>query len=305
MKKKNTRDGWAAYAYLSPALISIAILSLFPIAYTIYIAFTNFNLYHFKNYSFVGLANFKYILSGPFKDIFVSVFVWTILFAVASTILCYIVGLLLAVLLNNKNMWETNIYRAVLIIPWALPGTIAVLAWSGLFNETYGGINAILSMLHISPKPWLTDPAWARIGIIIANVWLGYPFMMNVCLGGLQAIPPEMYESADLDGATWWDKMVNITIPMLIPSSLPLLISTFAYNFNNFGTAYLIMGGMPARPDTQFAGYTDIMLTSAYKMSLQFNRYDLGAALSIIIFIIVGVLSFINMKMTHAFEGVD
>lgn len=92
---------------------------------------------------------------------------------------------------------------------------------------------------------------------------------------------------------------------MLIPSSLPLLISTFAYNFNNFGTAYLIMGGMPARPDTQFAGYTDIMLTSAYKMSLQFNRYDLGAALSIIIFIIVGVLSFINMKMTHAFEGVD
>lgn len=211
MKKKNTRDGWAAYAYLSPALISIAILSLFPIAYTIYIAFTNFNLYHFKNYNFVGLANFKYILSGPFKDIFVSVFVWTILFAVASTILCYIVGLLLAVLLNNKNMWETNIYRAVLIIPWALPGTIAVLAWSGLFNETYGGINAILSVLHISPKPWLTDPAWARIGIIIANVWLGYPFMMNVCLGGLQAIPPEMYESADLDGATWWDKMVNIT----------------------------------------------------------------------------------------------
>ncbi|MBZ4665958.1 sugar ABC transporter permease [Mahella sp.] len=305
MKRKNSGDGWAAYAYLSPALISIAILSLFPIGYTVYIAFTNFNLNHFKNYEFVGFANFKYVITGPFKEIFLSVFLWTLAFAVLSTILCYVVGLILAVLLNNKNMWETNIYRAILIIPWALPGTIAVLAWSGLLNETYGGLNMILSMLNISPRPWMTDPNWARAGIIIANLWLGYPFMMNVCLGGLQAIPPEMYEVADLDGATWWQKLTRITIPMIMPSSLPLLVSTFAYNFNNFGTAYLIMQGMPPRPDTQFAGYTDILLTSSYKMTMQFNRYDLGAALSVIIFLIVAVISIINMRATHAFEEVD
>jgi carbohydrate ABC transporter membrane protein 1, CUT1 family (TC 3.A.1.1.-) len=233
------------------------------------------------------------------------VFTWTLVFAIVSTVLCYVVGLILAVLLNNRNMWETNIYRAILIIPWALPGAIAVLTWSGLLNETYGGINLILSIFNISARPWMTDPFWARVGIIIANVWLGYPFMMNVCLGGLQAISPEMYEVADLDGATWWQKLTKITIPMLMPSSLPLLISTFAYNFNNFGTAYLIMQGMPPRLDTQFAGYTDILLTSSYKMTLQFNRYDLGAALSIIIFFIVGILSYINMRMTHAFEEVD
>lgn len=305
MKRKNNGDGWAAYAYLSPALISMAVLSFFPIGYTVYIAFTNFNLNHFNNYEFVGFENFKYVITGPFKDIFFSVFLWTLIFAVLSTILCYAVGLILAVLLNNRNMWETNIYRAILIIPWALPGTIAVLAWSGILNETYGGLNMILGMLNISPRPWMTDPFWARTGIIIANVWLGYPFMMNVCLGGLQAISPEMYEVADLDGATWWQKLTKITIPMIMPSSLPLLISTFAFNFNNFGTAYLIMQGMPARPDTQFAGYTDILLTSSYKMSMQFNRYDLGAALSVIIFLIVGVISVINMRATHAFEEVD
>jgi len=305
MKRKNRGDGWTAYAYLSPALISMTVLSFFPILYTVYIAFTNFNLNHFKNYEFVGLKNFIYVLTGPFKNIFLSVFTWTLVFAIVSTVLCYVVGLILAVLLNNRNMWETNIYRAILIIPWALPGAIAVLTWSGLLNETYGGINLILSIFNISARPWMTDPFWARVGIIIANVWLGYPFMMNVCLGGLQAISPEMYEVADLDGATWWQKLTKITIPMLMPSSLPLLISTFAYNFNNFGTAYLIMQGMPPRLDTQFAGYTDILLTSSYKMTLQFNRYDLGAALSIIIFFIVGILSYINMRMTHAFEEVD
>lgn len=305
MKRKNRGDGWTAYAYLSPALISMTVLSFFPILYTVYIAFTNFNLNHFKNYKFVGLKNFIYVLTGPFKNIFLSVFTWTLVFAIVSTVLCYVVGLILAVLLNNRNMWETNIYRAILIIPWALPGAIAVLTWSGLLNETYGGINLILSIFNISARPWMTDPFWARVGIIIANVWLGYPFMMNVCLGGLQAISPEMYEVADLDGATWWQKLTKITIPMLMPSSLPLLISTFAYNFNNFGTAYLIMQGMPPRLDTQFAGYTDILLTSSYKMTLQFNRYDLGAALSIIIFFIVGILSYINMRMTHAFEEVD
>jgi arabinogalactan oligomer/maltooligosaccharide transport system permease protein len=121
----------------------------------------------------------------------------------------------------------------------------------------------------------------------------------------LQAIPKDLYEAADIDGASRWKKFTSVTLPGLTSATLPLLISTFAYNFNNFGAAYLITYGLPPRLDTQFAGYTDILVTTAYNMTLVFYRYDLAATLSFIIFLIVGVLSFINMKATRAFEEVD
>lgn len=293
------------YAYLSPTLISLSVLSFLPILYTIYIAFTNFSLNHFQSYDFVGLANFREILAGDFKSIFLPVFGWTFVFALLSTLLTYFLGLFLAILLNNSSMRESNLYRAILIIPWGLPGAIAVLAWSGLLNESFGAINIILAELGMAPVPWSTDPFWAKISLVLVNLWLGYPYMMNVCLGGLQAIPNELYEAADIDGASWWKKLRLITIPLLSKSSLPLLISSFAFNFNNFGTAYLVTGGGPPRADTAFAGYTDILVTSAYKMTLTFYRYDMASALSLIIFIIIGTISLINMRVTRAFEEAD
>lgn len=302
---KTIRDKLTPYGFISPAILSMTVLSFVPIIYTIYIAFTNFNLNHFKNYQIVGFKNFADILTGPFKDVFLPVFIWTVVFAISATFLAYVIGLILAVLLNNKHMWETNLYRAILIIPWGLPGTIAALTWTGLLNQQYGGINLILKNLHLPMIPWLIDPFWARVAIIIVSVWMGYPFMMNACLGALQAIPPELYEVADIDGATWFQKLRMITVPMLTSSALPLIISSFAYNFNNFGAAFLITGGGPPRTDTAFAGNTDLLVSSAYKMTMQFNRYDLGSALSIIIFLIIGTLSLINMKMTRAFEEVD
>ncbi|MGB9678472.1 MAG: carbohydrate ABC transporter permease [Thermoanaerobacteraceae bacterium] len=302
---KSIKSKLTPYGFLSPAILSMTILSFVPIIYTIYIAFTNFNLNHFKDFHFVGFKNFVDILVGPFKIVFLPVFIWTVVFATFATILSYVIGLILAVILNNKNMWETNLYRAILIIPWGLPGTIAALTWTGLLNQQYGGINLILQTFHLPMIPWLIDAFWARVAIIIVSVWMGYPFMMNASLGALQAIPPELYEVADIDGATWFKKLRMITIPMLTTSTLPLIISSFAFNFNNFGAAFLVTGGGPPRTDTSFAGATDLLVSSAYKMTMQFNRYDLGAALSIIIFLIIGTLSLINMKMSHAFEEVD
>ncbi|WP_031313860.1 carbohydrate ABC transporter permease [Caldanaerobacter subterraneus] len=302
---KSLKDKLRPYAYLSPAILSMTVLSFAPMAYTIYIAFTNFNLYHFKNYQFVGFKNFVDILTGPFKNVFAPVFVWTVIYALSATLLSYIVGLLLAVILNNKHMWETNFYRAILIIPWGLPGTIAVLTWTGLLNQQYGGINLILQKLHLPMIPWLLEPFWAKVAIIMVSVWMGYPFMMNASLGALQAIPPELYEVADIDGASWFQKLTKITLPMLTSSTLPLIISSFAYNFNNFGTAFLITGGGPPRTDTSFAGHTDILVSAAYKLTMQANRYDLASALSIIIFLIIGTLSLLNMRLTGAFKEVD
>lgn len=309
MKKNRSvgYDGAKAYLYLSPSLISIFILSFLPIAYTIYIAFTNYNINHMEDYKFVGLENFVRVLTGDLKPVFLPVFLWTLAFAVLATGGCYVIGLFFALLLSNKNMKEASLYKGILIIPWALPGAIAILSWQGILNETYGSLNLILTKLHLIsvPVPWLSDPFWARAGIIVVTLWMGFPYMMNVCLGALSAIPDTYYEAADIDGANWWQKFTKITLPSLTLSSIPLLISSFSFNFNNFGAAFLITGGGPPKADNQYAGYTDILVSSSYKMAMTLNRYDLAAALSILIFLVIGTISIIQMKKSGAFSEVD
>jgi len=295
---------WVPFAYLSPALLTITIFSLVPVIYTIYLSFTNFNLNHFEQFDYVGFQNYKDILFGEFFEIFLPVFVWTFVYAACATGFSYVVGLILALLLNNPDMKESKIYRGILIIPWALPAAIAILAWQGLYNDSFGQINMLLAKIGIDKIPWLTDPLMAKIAIIITTIWLGYGFMMSTCLGALQAIPKELYESAEMDGAGRWKKFRFVTFPGLMSSTLPLLISSFAFNFNNFGAAFLITNGGPPG-ESQFAGHTDILVSSAYNMTLTLNRYDLASALSLIIFLVVGTLSFINMKATRAFEEVD
>lgn len=303
MRKKNNLK---AYPYLVPALLSILVVTVVPIIYTIVISFTNYNMYHLEEFSFVGLANYFEVFTGSIRSVFFPVLGWTICFAVISTLGSYAVGLLLAILLNNPNMKESKIYRALLIVPWALPSTIAILAWQGLLNEQYGGINNLLQSIGMTYNiPWLTDPLWARVGIIIVNIWLGYPYMMNVCLGGLQSVAPEYYESARMDGASKFQCFKTITLPMVTRLSIPLVISTFAANFNNFGNIYMITQGGPARIDNQFAGYTDILASTTYKMTTWSNRYDLSATFSVLVFIIVGSLTLLNMHLSGQFKEVD
>lgn len=303
MKKINNLK---AGPYLLPALISIFAVTIIPIIYTIVISFTNYNMYHLENYSFVGFSNYVEVFSGSIRKVFFPVLGWTICFAVLSTIGSYTMGLILAILLNNPHMKESKIYRAILIVPWALPATIAILAWQGLLNEQYGGINNMLHALGMAWNiPWLTDPFWARAGIIMVNIWLGFPYMMNVCLGGLQAISPEFYEAAKIDGASKFQCFKAITFPVVTRLSIPLVISTFAANFNNFGNIYMITQGGPARIDNQFAGYTDILASTIYKMTTWSNRYDLSATFSVLIFIIVGTFTLINMHMSGSFREVD
>lgn len=301
-KKKNSR----AYAYLFPALISILIVTCLPIVYTVIISFTNYNMYHLNDYSLIGVQNYITVLSGSIRNVFFPVLGWTVCFAVLSTAGSYASGLGLAILLNNRHMKESKIYRALLMVPWALPSTIAILAWQGLLNEQYGGINNMLHVIGITSNiPWLTDPFWARAGIIMVNVWLGFPYMMNVCLGGLQAISNDYYEAARIDGASKLQCFRHITFPMVTRLSIPLVISTFASNFNNFGNIYMITQGGPARVDNQFAGYTDILASTTYKMTTWSNRYELSATFSVLIFLIVGTFTLVNMHLSGAFREVD
>jgi arabinogalactan oligomer/maltooligosaccharide transport system permease protein len=283
-------------------MVSILLFTILPIVFTVFISFTNYNMYHVDVFETVGLKNYQTVLGGEIRSAFFSVLGWTLAFALLSTAGSYFVGMLLATLLNNPHMRESRVYRSILIIPWALPATIAILAWQGLLNEQYGGINTLLRMIHLSGMPWLTDVFWARFALIVVNVWLGFPYMMNVCLGGLQSISPTYYEAAKIDGASRWDCFRKITFPMLTRLSTPLIISTFASNFNNFGNIYMITQGGPAVPGSQFAGGTDILASTIYKMTTWSNRFDLSATLSVFVFLIVGGLTLFSMNLSGSFK---
>ena len=306
-KQKRLKDTIKAMPYLLPALISIIIFTIIPIVYTVVIAFTDYTMYSQGHIKFVGFANFIEVLTGPFKEVFLPVFGWNIIFAVVSTAGTFFLGLIVAMAVNNPNIKEKSVYRAILIIPWALPATVAILSWQGLLNGSYGAINNLLLNLHLisNPIPWLTDPTWARVALIIVNIWLGFPYMTNVCLGALGAIPDSYYEAADVDGASKWLQFRKITLPSLAQISYPLLISSFAFNFNNFGSAFLITKGGPPRMATQFAGYTDILASVNYKLSTQFGRFEIASAISIIIFLILGTISYYQMKLSGQFEEVE
>lgn len=306
-KIPKTKKGIMAVPFLLPAMISIFVLSFLPMIYTIYIAFTDYTQYTQGSPNFIGFANFVEVFKGPFSQVFLPVFMWTCVYALIATGGGFLLGLIMAILVNNENIKERGLYKAILIIPWALPGTVAVLSFSGLFNGSYGAINNLLISMNVitTPIPWLTDPTNAQIVVCAVTVWLGFPYMMNVCLGALQAIPVSYYEAADVDGASKFTQFRKITLPSIAQTAYPLVISSFAFNFNNFGTAFLITNGAPARNGSQFAGYTDILSSVNYKLSITFGRYEIAATISIIIFILLGTISFIQMKASGQFKEVD
>jgi len=305
------------YLYLVPALTTIFLFTLLPVIYTVITAFTNYNLYSLKKTTyflglpipttFVGLRNFQQLLApdSPFSQVFFPVFAWTVIFAVVTSVINYFLGFFLAVLLNNPHLPERAIYRTLLIVPWALPGTITILIWQGMFNQTFGPIDAFLNSVGLPSVPWLSDPMGARIAILIVNLWLGFPFNMIVCLGGLQSIGADIYQAAEVDGATAGQRLRLITLPLVFQVTMPMLIGAFSFNLMNFGVVYLLTAGGPPRSDTSFAGATDVLATFIYNLTLTFSRYDKAAALGIIVFLIAAVLSLIGFRLSGAFKEVQ
>lgn len=304
------RDSLYAYGYIAPAIAAMVVASFIPIAFTIFVGFTNWDQTHpalVEGFHFIGLANFKEIIDSLQAEL-LGVIVWTLVFATVSTGANFFVGLFLAFLLNNPHMPERNLYRTALILPWAVPGAVMTLAWSGLLDPNFGQINDILSGINLpffSPgRPdWLGDPNYARIAVIIVNLWFSYPFMMTACLGALQSIPSDVLEAAQVDGAGTLVRFWRITFPLLRSAMLPLIISGFAYQLNNFSVIYLLTGGGPRTAGAN-AGATDILPTYTYNLAINLNRYGLACAYGVVIFIFIGGLSLVNMKLSRAFEEV-
>jgi arabinogalactan oligomer / maltooligosaccharide transport system permease protein len=249
----------------------------------------------------VGFDNYREVFtSSQFQGAFFRVLAWNLAFAFASVVVTFALGLLLAVVFNEPRMRGRKIYRSLIIIPYALPGFMTALVWRGMFNETYG-INRWLPF----DVSWQSSTLMAMTTLILVNMWLGYPYMFLVSTGALQSVPTDLKEAAFVDGATGWKAFRKITFPLLLVSVSPLLVASFAFNFNNFTLVWLLTGGRP-RDTGETAGTTDILLSWVYRVALDASpqRQGLAAALSVIIFLIVAVISAIGFKYTKAYEEV-
>jgi ABC-type sugar transport system permease subunit len=259
--------------------------------------------------SVVGLNNYARVITDRnIQRPFFQVFLWTIIFAGATVLLNFSLGLLFAMVLNDKRLPLRGLFRSLAIIPYTIPGFISVLVWVGLLNPLYGPFNIMFdNIFGVSPQ-WFSNGTLTKIAILGINMWLGYPYMMLINLGALQGIPTDMYEAADLDGAGAWSKFRYLTLPMLLISVGPLLIGTFAYNFNNFTVIDLVNEGGPPIPGVSSpAGQTDILISYTYRLAFSAGRgadFGMASTIAIIIFILIASITAINFRFTRQLEEV-
>ncbi|WP_074713302.1 ABC transporter permease subunit [Arthrobacter alpinus] len=256
----------------------------------------------------VGFDNFVRAFTDPnLRAPLLNVVAWTFTFAIASVILTFSLGLFLAITFNRDDLRGKKVYRVLMILPYAFPAFLSGLVWSGILNPQFGWLNQTL--LGGAEIGWLTDPVLAKISVLVVNLWLGFPYMFLVCTGALQSLPTELDEAARVDGAGAWRVFRSIKLPLLLVSIAPLLIASFAFNFNNFNVIYMLTGGGPRFEDTtRDIGSTDILITLVYKVAFGQGTgrdYGLASALAIVIFLIVATVSAISFKQTKALEEVN
>ncbi|ANW26141.1 maltose transporter [Vibrio coralliilyticus] len=251
----------------------------------------------------IGTDNFERVWKDDgIKEPFISIFIWTIVFSAVSVALTVLIGLVLASVVQWEELKGRAIYRVLLILPYAVPAFISILIFKGLFNQSFGEVNMVLeAMFGISPT-WFSDPFLAKLMIIIVNTWLGFPYMMILCMGLLKAIPEDLYEASAIDGANFIDNFRRITLPLMIKPLTPLLIASFAFNFNNFVLIQLLTQGGPNMIGTsEPAGYTDLLVNYTYRIAFEGaggQDFGLASAIATLIFLLVGALALLNLRVT-------
>ncbi|UCQ00007.1 maltose ABC transporter permease MalF [Edwardsiella tarda ATCC 15947 = NBRC 105688] len=248
-----------------------------------------------------GWKNFLRVVNDEgIRQPFISIFIWTIIFSVLTVVFTVAVGMVLACVVQWESLRGRALYRVMLILPYAVPAFISILIFKGLFNQSFGEINMMLSQLFGIRPAWFSDPLTAKCMILIVNTWLGYPYMMILCMGLLKAIPEDLYEASAMDGAGPLQNFFRITLPMLIKPLTPLMIASFAFNFNNFVLIQLLTNGGPDMLGTSTpAGYTDLLVSYTYRIAFEGGGgqdFGLAAAIATLIFLLVGALAILNLK---------
>lgn len=251
----------------------------------------------------IGTHNFERVWKDDgIKEPFISIFIWTIVFSAVSVGLTVLIGLILASVVQWEALRGRAIYRVLLILPYAVPAFISILIFKGLFNQSFGEVNMLLEGLFgISPN-WFSDPLMAKVMILIVNTWLGFPYMMILCMGMLKAIPDDLYEASAIDGSNFVSNFTKITMPLMIKPLTPLLIASFAFNFNNFVLIALLTNGGPNMIGTsEPAGYTDLLVNYTYRIAFEGSGgqdFGLASAIATLIFLLVGALALLNLRVT-------
>ncbi len=321
-----TRTTRTAYTYLFPALLVMSIITFYPILYQFWMSLTDFGPRSInplvKTYvppQYVGLENYKLIVQDKLATVdadLATFHFWPTLgfnlwWTFSNVIFHVSIGIAIAVLLNTEGLWFKKIYRAIYILPMVLPQLVIATVWRNMFDGEYGAVNLALKAIlgpvfgseHFnilwlrSQTPFLGLPL-SYYAMLITNIWLGWPFMTIVATGALQSIPKELYEAASIDGATGWQQFWNITLPLLRPAMVPATILGIITTFNLFHVIYFISEGGPL-------GKTEILVTQAYKLINGNSLFGLGAAFSVFIFIILGIISAITAKISRVAESYD
>ncbi len=285
---------WLA-ALLGPTILVVLAVVAYPFAYNVVLSLSNMNLYHIRDWEVIGLQQYASVFAeGAVWAVFGKTVLWT-----AVNIVFHVgLGVWLAVILNKAFIVGKPVWRVLLILPWALPQYITALTWRGMFNYEYGAVNLLISKyLGMPPVAWLTSPFEAFVAVILTNIWLGFPFMMVVALGGLQSIPGELYEAADVDGASEWTKFWQITAPLLRPVMIPAITLGIVWTFNNINVVWLVSNG--GEPNDQ----THILVSYVYEAAFSMYRFGWAAALSMVIFGVLFLFTQAFLKKTNATEA--
>ncbi|GAA0610197.1 sugar ABC transporter permease [Streptomyces crystallinus] len=288
---------WYAWTMVAPVVIVLGVIIGWPLGRGIYLSLTDANERNVgrtiganhidATYEFVGLDNYVDALSDP---VFVQRLVWTVVWTVCCVSTTFVLGLVLANMLNRQFRGRAA-YRMMLILPWAVPGFVSVFAWRFLFNRDNGLLNKVLDGGGISAVPWLDDPTWAKFSVIAVNVWLGVPFMMVALLGGLQSIPGELYEAAEMDGAGPWKRFLYITVPGLRAVSSTVILLSTIWTFNMFPVIFLLTRGGPGDS-------TEILVTQAFRQAFVESPRDFAgsATWGVLILAVLMIFAFVYRR---------
>ena len=254
----------------------------------------------------IGWRNFGKIFGDErYRAPLVRVLIWTFIYPFLVVITTFFLGLFLALALNHPKLKPKRLYRTLLIVPYAMPGVLSILTWKGMLNEQYGIVNKLLP----GSIPWLSDPWWAKAAVLLVQLWSGTPYMFLIATGAIQALSTEIVEAAEVDGASARKIFWNIKLPLVVIALTPLLIASYAYNFSNFGSIYLLTGGGPVILESGgIAGHTDILISYTYNLAFTAGKgrdYGLASAVSFINFLIVAALSFQAFKRSKQMENIN
>lgn len=287
MKKKQRKVTLVSYAWSAPSLLLIGLMVIFPILYTFYISLTNMNVYHWFDFTVIGLDNYVRALF-VFDSGFLSALLATILWTVVNMVLQLVIAFILANLLNVKKLRLRGLYKTILMFPWAMPGYVGILLWkTGMFNTQFGLLNQWMNKLGAAAVRWLSSDVSAFLCCTVVNLWLALPFMIMIMDGALQSIDKSYYESARLDGAGAFARARFITVPAMRPIIAPAVIITIFTTFKQFDVVYLLTQQAGAKTGSGF----HTILTYAYENAFITNNYGYSSAISMIIFALLLIFS--------------